>query len=326
MKKFKAGRVAAYGLLAIFVVCFSLSGYITLFLPHIPVPDLKIEITPQRVARGNYLANHVTVCIDCHSTRDWGRFSGPVVRGTEGKGGEKFDAQMGFPGTFYSPNITPYSLSGWSDGELFRAITSGVTRDNQPIFPVMPCAYYGRMATEDIYSIVAYLRTLPAIAGKPPKSVANFPVNILLHTMPEKASPRPVPSKSDTLVYGKYLTEAAACIDCHTPVAKNQIIPEKAFSGGREFQMPGGMLRSSNITPDKETGIGQWSKDWFIGRFKSYDLSTYSPGTLDNGALVTIMPWTMYAGMDSTDLAAIYVYLRSVPPLKNTVARWTLVK
>ena len=90
--------------------------------------------------------------------------------------------------------------------------------------------------------------------------------------------------------------------------------------------MPGGMLRSSNITPDKETGIGQWSKDWFIGRFKSYDLSTYSPGTLDNGALVTIMPWTMYAGMDSTDLAAIYVYLRSVPPLKNTVARWTLVK
>jgi hypothetical protein len=120
-------------------------------------------------------------------------------------------------------------------------------------------------------------------------------VNIILHTIPVKPSPETLPSKLDTINYGRYLVKAASCIDCHTLVNKNNIILEKAFSGGREFQMPSGMLRSTNITPDLETGIGGWTKEFFITRFKVYDLSSYDPDILNKGDLMTMMPWTMYA-------------------------------
>jgi hypothetical protein len=76
------------------------------------------------VARGQYLANYVTICVDCHSERDWSRFSGPIVAGSFGKGGELFDQQFGFPGSFRARNITPSGISRYSDGELFRVITT----------------------------------------------------------------------------------------------------------------------------------------------------------------------------------------------------------
>lgn len=47
---------------------------------------ITINSTPEMVARGEYLAHHVAVCMDCHSTRDWGYFSGPLKDGTLGKG------------------------------------------------------------------------------------------------------------------------------------------------------------------------------------------------------------------------------------------------
>lgn len=81
------------------------------------------------IARGKYLANHVAVCMDCHSTRKWNKYSGPMDENAQGAGGEIFDQNMGFPGKFISPNITPYALREWTDGEIFRAITSGVNKD-----------------------------------------------------------------------------------------------------------------------------------------------------------------------------------------------------
>ena len=129
------------GILLLVVVLFAVGAiaYVTQALPDIDAPaDLKVELTPERVARGEYLANSVCVCMDCHSTRDWNTFSGPLVPGTLGKGGEKFDETMNFPGTFYSRNVTPFGLKDWTDGEIYRAITSGVSKDGHPFFPVMP--------------------------------------------------------------------------------------------------------------------------------------------------------------------------------------------
>src|SRR5690606_2848699 len=77
-------------------------------------PELTVEKTPDRVARGAYLANHVTVCVDCHSARDFSLFSGPIKPGTLGAGGDKFDHNMGFPGVFYAKNITPTGISDYS--------------------------------------------------------------------------------------------------------------------------------------------------------------------------------------------------------------------
>ena len=322
MKKIRTGKIIGLAVAALIVVIFLVIAYIYFFLPRVPVEDLKVDVTPERVERGKYLANHVMVCMDCHSTRDWSKFSGPPLAGTEGKGGEKFDQTIGFPGTFYSPNITPFNLSDWSDGEIYRAITSGVGKGDRPFFPIMPYPYYGKLDKEDIYSVIAYLRTLPAIDFKAPASEPDFPMNIILRMIPEKAAPVVKPERSDTLAYGRYLVQASGCIECHTKDKQGRIIPELAFSGGREFQMPDGLLVSPNITPDKETGIGNWTRDDFIRRFKAYDLATYSPAPINKGDLMTAMPWTMYAGMDTSDLSSVYHALMANEPISNKVVRW----
>lgn len=100
----------------------------------IPVADVKIARTPERIARGEYLANHVTLCMDCHSTRDFSKYSGPIKPGTEGMGGEILGKEFGIPGTIPMKNITPAALGNWTDGEIIRALTSGISKDGEALF------------------------------------------------------------------------------------------------------------------------------------------------------------------------------------------------
>jgi hypothetical protein len=302
--------------------------YVTRFLPDIPAPaGLRVEVTPERVARGAYLAHHVAVCMDCHSTRDWTRFSAPPLPGSLGVGGERFDQNMGFPGVFVAPNITPHSLKDWSDGEIYRAITSGVSKDGRPLFPIMPYPSYARMATEDIHSIIAYLRSLPPVSSSPAPSKADPPVNVLMRLMPQPASPRPVPSKADSVAYGAYLANASGCSECHTRMDKGKPVGEP-YAGGFEFALPGGLLRSPNLTPHPATGIGAWNRQMFIDRFKAYASKDFQPPQLDpaKGEMQTVMPWTMYAGMTEEDLGAIFDYLQSLPAVDHPVERWTVAR
>jgi mono/diheme cytochrome c family protein len=289
-----------------------------------PAPDISIESSPAQIERGKYLANHVTVCIDCHSQRDWNIFAGPIVPGTEGRGGEEFNEKYGFPGTFYSKNITPAGIGSWTDGEIYRAITSGVSKNGEPFFPVMPYMNYNTMATEDAYAIIAYLRTLKPIENKVSTSSPNFPVNFILRTMPKPAHPETRPDKSDILAYGKYLTNIAACDGCHTPQEKGKAIEGMYLAGGFEFPLfSGGKVRSSNLTSDKETGIGSWSKESFVSRFKTYADSSMQKIPAQKGKFNTFMPWIMYSGMSDEDLGAIFTYLQSVPAIRNEVIKFT---
>jgi hypothetical protein len=218
MKKNLFLKIIGIVVIALVVIIASGIIYIVYFLPNIPVPDLKVERTPERIARGQYLAYHVTVCMDCHSTRDWHKFTGPMTPGTEGKGGETFDQKFGFPGAFYSANITPFHLSGFSDGEIYRVITSGVGLDERPLFPIMPYLHYGNLDSEDIYSVIAFIRTLQPISFKPPASKADFPMSIIMHTIPHKPTPTAKPPKTDSVNYGREVIEGAACSGCHHPV------------------------------------------------------------------------------------------------------------
>ena len=145
---------------AIVLLLLCVFAYLNIVFPKVsPAEDLKIEYTADRIERGAYLANHVAVCMDCHSQRDFSLFSGPPAPGTLGKGGDRFDHGMGFPGVFYAKNITPFGISDYSDGELYRLITTGVTNDGRAMFPLMPYKYYGKMDPEDIYDIIAYIRS-----------------------------------------------------------------------------------------------------------------------------------------------------------------------
>jgi mono/diheme cytochrome c family protein len=287
--------------------------------------EISIELTPERIEHGKYLANSVAVCIDCHSVRDWSKFSGPPIPGTFGKGGDKFDQTMGLPGVFYARNITPHGIKRYTDGELFRLITTGVTKEGRAMFPLMPYPYYGKMDREDIYDIIAYIRTLDPIESDIPESVADFPVSILINTMPAKAELQPKPDTTDQLAYGAYMTNASGCIECHTQVDdKGQKILEKSFAGGRDFKFPNGaVVRSANITSDPSTGIGKWTREEFIGRFKAYADSSYTSPTVAPGEYNSIMPWTMYAQMKKSDLSAIYTYIKTIAPISNQVVKFT---
>jgi hypothetical protein len=321
MKKF----IKIAKILFIALVVLGVSGYLyfnNAYPIMIEVENIQIERTPERLERGKYIFNHVAACVDCHSERDFTKLSGPVKPGTEGKGGEKFDEDMGLPGTFYSKNITPYKLEGWTDGEILRAVTEGISKDGTALFPLMPYLVYGNMDKEDIYSVIAYIRTLPAIQSDPPKSKPNFPVSMIMKTLPAKNMFKPKPDPSNTVEYGKYLVEMASCTDCHSPSDGGKPIEGKYLSGGVEIPLPGNtVVRTHNLTPD-ETGLGQWTKEQFVKKFKdcldpAYSNTPYAPGQFQ-----TVMPWTVYAGMSDQDLGAIYDYLRTVPAVKNQVEKF----
>lgn len=297
-------------------------------LPNVgTAPDIKVEATAERIARGEYLANHVTVCIDCHSKRDWSKFSGPPVEGTIGMGGDIFDQKFGFPGTYYATNITSYGIGTYTEGELFRAITTGVNKKGKAIFPVMPYKYYGQMDEEDIKSIIAYIRTLKPIRNEVPQSASDFPMNFIINTIPQKAHLTKRPDKTDTVNYGKYLTNSSACIDCHTKDDKGNLVAGAEYGGGRVFPLPdGSILRSSNISPDPKTGIGLMTKDDFVYLFQSHSDSLTLHNSLKPGDFNSIMPWTMYGKMTNEDLVSIFEYLKTVSPIHNKVEVFTPAK
>ena len=321
-------KVVAWILGAIIVLIGAGLGYLFLKYPDVgPVRDLQVAATPERLARGKYLANNVCVCIDCHSTRDWNYFSGPITPGTEGKGGEPFDRSMGFPGAIYAHNITPAALGSQPDGILYRAITTGVDKNGKAMFPIMPYPHFNSLSEDDVLSLIAYVRTLKPIENTPPQTQLDPPMNIIVRTIPLKRTPQPQPDTSSLYEYGKYLVNAASCIECHTKMDKGKPLPGMDFAGGFEFPFPNGQIvRSANITPDEETGIGSWSETDFVGKFKFYDNPEGRTITPESMGYNTVMPWTMFAGMTDQDLKAIYKYLRTVKPVKNNVEKYTPLK
>lgn len=298
------------------------AGYLYAEYPKVPpAADLRIEMTPEKLARGQYLFDHVAGCADCHSTRDWTKYGGPIVPGTTGKGGDRFGKELGLPGDFYASNITPAGVGHWTDGELVRAITAGVNRDGASLFPIMPYPIFGRMAKDDVEAIVAYLRTLPPIANDVPKRQLAFPMQLVVRTLPQPPSFTTRPDVRDRIRRGEYL--AAGCAHCHTPTKQGAPVPGMAFAGGLEFPLPGGgYVRSANLTPDATTGLGTLAEDVFVERFKVMaDLPDVALDAASESRRNTVMPWKLLGGMTREDLGAIFAYLRSLPPVVNQVEK-----
>lgn len=319
-----ARTIVGGGLLLFAIAIGAGLGYLFLALPAAGLPaPIALEATPERIERGRYLSVHVSGCIACHSERDWSRFAGPLRPGTEGQGGERF--VDGIPGVLYAKNITPAAIGGWTDGELVRAIAGGVSRDGTPLFPLMDYLHYGRMAEEDVLAMAAFTRTLAPRAGTVPERTLRFPVNLIVRTMPAPPAFGPRPSASDVVAQGAYLVNAASCEGCHSPMDdRGQPIPGRGFSGGSEFAIPpaGYRVRAANITPDPQTGIGSWTEQQFVDRFRAIEASDGHVLSDAEQRLNTVMPWPFYAGMTREDLAAIFHYLRTVPPVANQVVRF----
>ena len=176
----------------------------------------------------------------------------------------------------------------------------------------MPYLNFGKMDKNDIYSIIAYLRTLQPIDNNIAASKPKFPMNLIMRTIPQRNNLQSIPDKSNPVEYGKYLTNAAGCNDCHTPQVKGEYQMNRYLSGGNEFRLPGGVIvRPANITPDIQTGIGSWTKEEFLNKFRAYRQDKYISAPVKEGEFNTIMPWTFLAGMADEDLSAVYDYLQN---------------
>jgi hypothetical protein len=96
------------------------------------------------------------------------------------------------------------------------------------------------------------------------------------------------------------------------------------LAGGFEFGFPdGSVVRSANITPDPETGIGGWDRAFFIQRFKLSGAPEAANKPVAPGEYNTVMPWMVYAGMSEEDLGALYDALSTVKPVNHAVERFT---
>lgn len=288
-----------------------------------PAENITVVSTPEKVARGEYLSKHVSGCVVCHAEHDYTKYAAPVVPGTEGRGGEQFGDPSGALRSLVSKNITPAAIGTWTDGELIRAFTVGVNKDGEPLFPLMPYPRYGKMSRDDVEAIVAYVRTLKPIDYTAPARELGLPLPLVVRTIPAPASFRPLPDKGNRVAYGEYLINAAVCGDCHTPTDdRGQPLPGRDYAGGFEFNLPGGgIVRSANLTPDADTGIGTWTEQQFVDKFKAFEGAPLRTLTDADRMENSTMPWTDYAGMTRDDLAAIYAYLRSIPPVRNRVKK-----
>lgn len=275
--------------------------------------------------RGAYLANHVAGCLDCHSKRDFTKFSGPVVHGTEGGGGMVFDQKFGLPGVLYGKNITPDTATGigsWTDAELLRALTQGINKNGDTLFPLMPYPQFNRMAKDDLLSIIAYIRTLKPISNAVPARQllvpigAVYPASILQPSIDGNIRP----DESDRVKYGEYLVNMADCGTCHSPLTPHGPDMTRMFAGGYVFDLGTNKVVSANITPDTLTGIGAWNEAMFIDKFARYrDPKSFN---VDSGTRNTIMPLSIFSGIKDEDLKAMYAYLRSLKPIANKVDKF----
>lgn len=323
MKTFWNIVVAVAALLVLAIVAGII--YYSVTFPKVgPPTDIKISASPELLQRGAYLANHVAVCVDCHSTHDPTKYGMPIVPGTIGKGGEDFAAFMKLKGILQSSNITPAAVGNWSDGELLRAVTEGVNKEGRTLFPVMPYVNYGTMDRSDMEAILAYVRTLAPIEHQTPPTKLPFPLNIIIPTIPSPAKFSPRPDTTDLVAHGKYLATMASCGECHTQRIRGEVPPGLEWAGGMEFTLPFGVLRSANLTPDPESGIGAWTREEFIAKFKSYSPETFVPAEVGLDGANTVMPWMLYSGMTDYDLGAVYDYLKTLAPVKNKVEKITL--
>jgi mono/diheme cytochrome c family protein len=256
---------------------------------------VKVDAKPVALAtdvasmeRGKYLFMS-RGCGDCHAANGAGR---------------AFIDEPG--GGFYvrSPNITSAGVvAKYTEVDWVRAIRHGVSPLGRPLF-IMPSEDYNRFTDGDVAAIVAYARSLPAVSGGGAELRVPLPVKALYavgvvkdaaekidHSLPP-ASPVP---EGVTPEHGKYV--ANLCIGCHG----------EGLSGGKIPGGPPDWPAASNLTPGEGTVMLVYDS---ADKLKSMFRSGKRPG----GSAVAVMPFATLREINDTDVAALYAYLKQLPP------------
>jgi len=255
-------------------------------LSSIPEHPIAVSEDAASVVRGEHIAT-VRGCVECHGTGLSGNtiVDQPVI------------------GRLSGPNLT----LGGRGAELEprdweRAVRHGLRRDGRPLL-FMPANEFTVLTDEDLAAIIAYARSVPRVSRRMPASYAGpmlraayvsgkvqiVPAEVIAHG---RAHERRLVAEP-TVTYGKYL--ASGCTGCHG----------EGLSGGKIPGAPPDWGPAANITP---TGIGRWTEADFERALRE--------GRRPDGSAIdsSLMPIRLLRQMDEVELAALYAYLRTVPP------------
>jgi mono/diheme cytochrome c family protein len=280
----------------------------------VATPQLKCEANAARLERGRYLVQSVASCGVCHTT-------GSLTKGqpstTEFLAGDGFDHPI--LGRFAAPNITPDKETGignWTDGEIYKALKYGQRPNGDMLFPAMPYAQYRQMSDEDLYSIIAYLRTVPAVKHPMPERMFKMPFPVLLwgYIMYPKFMKEPVEAvnANDPVSRGRYIAMAGHCRNCHVAEAgPDKPDEERPWVGGFGLEGPWGKGVSSNLTGCKETGLGRYTDEQLA---KILTTGVRPDGTELAPPMNEVVKYiSTMTDQDRSDLVA---FLRTIPAVK----------
>ena len=262
------------------------------------LPNLAISAatTPEALARGEHLAR-TRGCTGCHGDAFGGQHmvnAGPVMQ-------------------IHAPNITRGGqLAGHDLASFEHALRHAVDRDGHALL-LMPSENYAMYSNDDVAALFAYLQSVPARDDAHPRSSIG-PLGRLLYLFGElnilsaeainhaEASRGGVaPLAAATVAYGAYV--AQGCVSCHGA----------QFAGGPMGGAPPGAKPPANLTPHA-SGLADWSEADFMRAMRS--------GRRPDGReLDSFMPWQIFAKMDDVELRALWLYLRSLPPLESSPGR-----
>jgi mono/diheme cytochrome c family protein len=257
------------------------------------VVDVKVQAVPYRtdtvaLERGKYLYAS-RGCVDCHGANG----AGTVFV-------DKPDVRV------KGPNISPGAgtvVGKYEPQDWVRALRHGVAPSGRPLM-VMPSEDYNRFTDDDLASLVAYVRSLPPVAGTGPEIKLPVPALVLygFRAIPDAASridhtlpPSQPVAEGVTLQHGKYV--ANMCLGCHG----------EKLAGGRIPGGPPDWPAASKLTPGEGSVMPKYADaDALLKMFRS--------GKRADGSAIQVMPFVSLREMSETDVRALHLYLASLKP------------
>ena len=221
-------------------------------------------------------------------------------------------------GTFHVPNISPDETAGigsWTLAEFGNAMTRGVGKQGEHLYPSFPYGSYARLTPKDINDLWGFLKTLPKSANVAPPHDLPFPFNIRLALGGWKLlfftdKPRvTVDTSNPKIARGQYLVEGPGhCGECHTP--RNGLGGFEATQWLAGAPNPEGEGRIPNITPGSKS-IGSWSE----GDIANYLQTGFTPEFDSAGGSMVEVQQNM-AKLPASDREAIAAYLKAAPAIE----------
>jgi mono/diheme cytochrome c family protein len=269
--------------------------------PH-PLAEADVAGLSGDVAKGEQIF-WAAGCASCHMAAEAKGDAELVL-----SGGQRFRSDFG---TFVAPNISQdpeHGIGGWSLLDLANALTRGVGRAGEHLYPALPYASYAKMKLQDVADLHAFLQTLPADPTPSQPHELAFPFSLrqtlgvwkLLYLNGDWAIPG---SLTPTAERGRYIAEALAhCGECHTPRTMLGGMDTARWLGGAPN--PSGQGRIPNITPAK---LG-----WTAPDIVQYLTNGFTPDYDSVGGHMVHVVQNM-ARLPEADRQAVAEYVLSVP-------------